>query len=322
MNARWHPLVRSVLYLATYFLVQIAVVLAMSLPAFLLGGHWFQQGGLASSNEVFVLAIVLSAPPIVGMTLLFVRLLDRRTLASLGARWPQGGRRVALRQLITVPFGTLALLGSWLSLLFALPASLAVVRIQGVDAAFTAGPAWWPFSPGRLLVFLLLGFLIQGGLEEWAVRGYVYRALKDRWPPWTAALVSSLLFSLLHAANPGVSAVALLNIVLAGMVLAALVERSGSLWSATLAHGVWNFAVACLLSLPISGVRIFHLLAVCVRGNERLTGGEFGPEASLLLTLLGLPLAAALWWPLARDRRRGREVAPSSRQDAPGRASL
>jgi hypothetical protein len=94
------------------------------------------------------------------------------------------------------------------------------------------------------------------------------------------------------------------------MVLAALVERSGSLWSATLAHASWNFSVACLLSLPISGVRLFHLLDLSLKGDERLTGGAFGPEASVLLTLLGLPLAAALWW-----NRRRRESAASAPED-------
>ena len=146
------------------------------------------------------------------------------------------------------------------------------------------------FPPALLLLVLLLGFLLQGGLEEWIVRGYVYHTLRERWRPWLAALASSLLFALLHVGNPDVSAVALVNIVLAGMVLAALVERTGSLWSATLAHGVWNFAVACLLSLPVSGVRIFHLLDVTLTGDPELTGGGFGPEGSWLLTLLGILL--------------------------------
>jgi membrane protease YdiL (CAAX protease family) len=319
---RWHPLARAALYLAAYVFIQIGVVLALSLPALLLGERWFERGGFAGSNEIFLLAIVLSAPPVVGVTLLFVRVLDRRTLASLGARWPAGGRRAAGRQLATVPLGTLAFLGSWLALLLAMPSSLVAVRVRGVSARYAAGPAWWPFSPGLLLVLLALGFLLQAGLEEWVLRGYVYRALKDRWRPWTAALASSLVFALLHAANPGVSALALLNVALAGLVLAGLVERSGSLWSATLAHGVWNFAVACLLSLPISGVGIFHLLDVSVRGDARLTGGEFGPEASLLLTPLGLALATALWWRMLRAGRLHREIGASAPEDGAQQAPL
>jgi hypothetical protein len=121
-----------------------------------------------------------------------------------------------------------------------------------------------------------------------------------------------VLFALLHATNPDVSAAALVNIVLAGLVLTALVERSGSLWGATVAHGLWNFAVSCVASLPVSGFSLFHLLNVSVSGDERLTGGGFGPEGSLVLTALGLPLAAWLWSRTARERARTPEDTPLS----------
>ncbi len=153
------------------------------------------------------------------------------------------------------------------------------------------------------------------------MRGYVYRALKERWRPFWAALASSVLFSLLHALNPNTSTVGLFNIVLAGLILAALVERSGSLWGAAVAHGFWNFAVACLLSLPVSGFRLFHLLDVSTPGDGRVTGGAFGPEGSLALTLLGLGLAAVLWRRLPADRPR-KEIAPSAPEDVPGSVPL
>jgi uncharacterized protein len=256
-------------------------------------------------------------PPLVAVTWLFVRFLDRRTLASLGARWPHGGRRAAGRQLATLPLAVLALLGSWLLLILALPQALAAVRFGGLSGAFSsggAGPAWWPLSPWLLLAGLLVLFLLQGGLEEWVVRGYIYRALKERWQPFWAALASSVLFSLLHALNPNVSAVALFNIILAGLILAAMVERSGSLWGAGIAHGCWNFAVACLVSLPVSGIRLFHLLDVSLQGNVMLTGGSFGPEGSLVLTGLGLALTAELWRRVRADRPQ-KEIAPSAPED-------
>jgi hypothetical protein len=197
---------------------------------------------------------------------------------------------------------------------------LAAIRFGGLSAGFSA-PSWWPLPPALLLVLLLVLFFIQGGIEEWVVRGYIYRALKERWRPFWAALASSVLFSLLHALNPSVSAIALLNIILAGLILAALVERSGSLWGAAVAHGFWNFAVACLLSLPVSGFRLFHLLDVSTPGDDRLTGGAFGPEGSLALTLLGLGLAAVLWRRLIVDRPR-KEIAPSISEDVPGSVPL
>jgi membrane protease YdiL (CAAX protease family) len=315
----WHPLARAVLYMVAYVVVQIAVVSLFSLLDWALGGVLSREGGLAGSSEAFLLATVLAAPPVLGATWLFVRYFDRRDLASIGIRWPEGGRRTAWWQLATTSLWVFALLGVWLALM----ALLAEVRFGGLSERLREPSPGWPAPQILLLAALLLGFLIQGGLEELIVRGYIYRALKERWRPWLAALASSVLFSLLHAANPNVSWVALVNIVLAGLILAALVERSGSLWSATIAHGVWNWGVACVFSLPVSGVRIFRLFDVSVAGDGRLTGGAFGPEGSLALTLLALLLALALWWPA---RRRGPEDTPpsslSAPEDGPGPALL
>src|SRR4030095_10336285 len=137
----WHPLARSALYLAAYALLQISLSRALGAPAFLLSDGWFRKGGFASSTEILLVATAICLPPTVGMTWLFVRFLDRRTLASLGARGPEGGARTALRQLVTMPLATLALLGSWLALLLLLPASLAAVRAAGLRRGFSNGPA-------------------------------------------------------------------------------------------------------------------------------------------------------------------------------------
>ncbi len=289
-----HPLLRSVLFVGVFFLSQLAATVLLFLITTATGREGILQGDdLGQVGEGFLLSFALTAPPLILMTVLFVRFLDRRNLASLGVRWPVGGPSVALRQAFTVPLAVLAFLGSWL----ALAAAVAEVRYGGVSREFQTGPSWWPGENGSIafLALLLAGFMIQGGVEEWVVRGYIYRALKERWRWWVSALASSLLFSLLHIFNPDVSWVALVNIVLAGVILALLVERSGSLWSAVLAHGVWNFAVACLLSLPVSGISMFCLLDLSIEGESLLTGGKFGPEGSLLLTLLAALLIAALW---------------------------
>jgi uncharacterized protein len=323
-----HPLLRVALYLLVFWLVQAGIAAGIAEIAFLLGGEPLGPASFLVSREAVLVIFALAVLPVLGVTQVFVRFLDRRRLASLGVRWPAGGWRTAVRELVTLPLGSGALLAGWLLLLLALPARLAALHLGGLSADLAIGRPWWPLPQVLLFPVLFLLFLIQAGLEELVVRGYVYHALRERWRAGTAALASSVLFSLLHAANPGLSAVALANIVLAGLILAALVERSGSLWGATTAHGAWNFAVACLASLPVSGFSVFHLLKVAVTGDPQLTGGGFGPEGSLLLTALALPLAAGLWWRIEQNRgRRMEDTTPSAPEDgaladSPGRGAV
>lgn len=289
---RLHPVVRSFLLLLAFVVIQLVAAVAVAAVRYRAGLDPIPTG------EWMLLVFALSAPPLVLATAGFLRLFDRRDLASIGVRWPEGGRRAALRRMADVPLAVLGLLGAWLLLIALLPGT--AVRVAGWSGEL-AGPV------GALhLALLLAGFLVQGGVEEWLVRGYIYHALRQRWRRGTAMLASSLLFAALHGANPDVSPVALLNTFLAGVILVFLVERSGSLWSATLAHGVWNFAISSLVSLPVSGVRLPHLLALSVDGPALLTGGGFGPEGSLLLTLLAAPVAAAL----GRGLRENRGVSP------------
>jgi membrane protease YdiL (CAAX protease family) len=269
---RWHPVARALLFLLLFLALQVGAALAV-------GSALVLTGVALSAGESTLLVFAVTAPLLVLATRPFLRFFDRRGLASLGARWPVGGRGAAVRQAIAAPLAAVALLAAWLGLLALLPG--AAVRFEG-GAGERAG--------GLRLAALLAGFLVQGGLEEWLVRGYIYRALRERWRTGTAVLASSFLFAALHGLNPDFSPAALVNTFLAGVIFAFLVERSGSLWSATLAHGAWNFAVSCLFALPVSGVRFPHWLALSVDGPALLTGGGFGPEGSLLLTLLALPL--------------------------------
>jgi len=299
----WHPLIRIALYLVLFVALEITVGLASlvlwSLPAGAPPAE-LVSGGLESGGYLLFFYVCL-APVLVPLTIAFVRHFDRREVASLGARLPAGGWGAAARQTAGVGLGVAALLGAWLAGV----ALFAEVRFSGIAARISSGPAWLPGPAGgsAVLVLTLIGFLVGGAVEEWVFRGYVYRALRERWSWATAAGASALAFALFHALNPDVDPAGLVNTFLLGVVMAALVEGSGSLIAPSVAHGLWNFLMGSVLSVPVSGLTLHHLFDVEVRGRPALTGGAYGPEGSWLLTGLLLPvvLALALWV----DRRRG-----------------
>jgi membrane protease YdiL (CAAX protease family) len=283
---RWHPLVRSILFVVAFLAAQVAASGLLYLAVWALGLEAV-SADLDVQAEILLGTFALTALLLVPVTRLFLRRLDRRGFASLGFRPPRGGRRRTVRQSWQVPLATLGLLALWTGA----AAWLGHFQGLGLSPEVQRGPA----AAALILPLFLLGFLVQGGVEEWVLRGYVLAALRERWGFPVSGLVSSAIFGALHGANPDASATGIFNTFLAGFLLAELVERSGSLYPAVLAHGVWNFAIGCLASLPISGLAVFKLLSVRLQGPAWVTGGGYGPEASLVLTLLALPLVPVLW---------------------------
>jgi uncharacterized protein len=162
------------------------------------------------------------------------------------------------------------------------------------------GSGWeYVAALGQSLAF----FAVAAAAEEAAFRGYAFQALVQGIGAWPAAVATSALFALAHAGNPSVTPVALANIFLAGVMLAAAYLRTRSLWFATAVHLGWNWTMQSLLGFPVSGLNEWDtpLYDVRTTGPDLLTGGPFGPEAGLAATLA---LAAGTAW-LWRTRRIG-----------------
>jgi membrane protease YdiL (CAAX protease family) len=152
----------------------------------------------------------------------------------------------------------------------------------------------------------LLFFLGVGTLEEVILRGYLLvnvaegldAVLTRRRAVAGGILASSVLFGVLHAANPGGTLLGVLNVGLAGILLGGAYATTGRLGIPAGVHVAWNFALGPVYGLPVSGLRTSSaLVAVEQRGAVVLTGGEFGPEGGLaMLGALGVGVALTAWW--------------------------
>ena len=82
--------------------------------------------------------------------------------------------------------------------------------------------------------------------EELLFRGLIYRLARRTWGPWPAALVSSLLFGLVHG-EPWF----LFGLIGLGLVFAYLYETTGSLLAPVIAHALYNgFALFAMIREP------------------------------------------------------------------------
>jgi membrane protease YdiL (CAAX protease family) len=173
----------------------------------------------------------------------------------------------------------------------------------------------WGSAGGAIALF---GFSAAAAVtEELVFRGILFRIVEQRIGTWLALTLTGLLFGLLHLFNAHATLWGALAIAVeAGGMLAAAYAATRNLWVPIGLHFGWNFAEGGIFGTSVSGTDSPEgLLRGAVSGPEALSGGGFGPEASVYSLAAGLAVTAGFLW-LARRRgnlvpRRGRAAAAS-----------
>jgi CAAX protease family protein len=161
--------------------------------------------------------------------------------------------------------------------------------------------------------------------EELLFRAVLFRMI-ERWiGTWLALAVSALIFGLVHLANPGATLFGALAIAVeAGVLLGAAYALTRTIWFAVGIHLAWNFMEGGVFSTSVSGTQngFQGLLRSEVTGPELLTGGAFGPEASVGAVVVGVVAAIVLLLLAVRSGRimpmpQRRPVAQPTAEDQP-----
>ena len=143
-------------------------------------------------------------------------------------------------------------------------------------------------EPILFILGLFPFWLLQGGTEEVATRGWLLTRIAARTNLPLAIAISSSLFGILHLGNSGVTVLSVLNIVLDGVLAGLLFIYTDSIWLVVAQHGTWNYVQGNLLGFQVSGTgadaSIFSF--TMGTGPDWLTGGEFGAEGSIITTLV------------------------------------
>lgn len=242
---------------------------------------------LSASLELRLLVVGLCAVPSALLAAyIFFQLLDRRSFRTLGLWFYDGwGRELGAGLaggflLLSLVVGLLALAGQ------------IHFRVQPLD----------PLTTLRGLGWMLALLLPAAAHEELLFRGYPFQRLVEAWGAFVPVAVLSAVFGLVHLRNPAATLLSTANTVLMGILLALAYLKTRGLWLPIGLHFVWNFSMGFLYSLPVSGLVLSrHLLVAEIGDRVWLSGGNYGPEGSVLTT--GVVLAATVW--LARTRRLG-----------------
>ena len=156
---------------------------------------------------------------IVLITLLIRKFIDRKSFLSLGFSF-KGYRYEA-----AIGFcASAALLG------------IGTLLLIVTGAIFYTG---FDFSISLLSgVVLMIAVAIS---EEVIFRGYLLSNLMLSANRWIALSISSAIFALVHIGNPGISALAIINIIIAGFLLGLNYIYTKNLWFSIFFHFSWNY---------------------------------------------------------------------------------
>lgn len=151
------------------------------------------------------------------------------------------------------------------------------------------------FATTSGLVFTFAASLAAAVTEEIIFRGVVFRIAEEGMGTWAALVSSGGLFGLIHGLNPGATVVSTLAIALeAGVLLAAAYALTRSLWLPIGLHFGWNFTEGGIFGAAVSGGKAHGLFEAPISGPALLSGGAFGPEASVVAVVLCLLVAVAM----------------------------
>jgi hypothetical protein len=154
--------------------------------------------------------------------------------------------------------------------------------------------------PVEAIALALRDSIRSGVLEELVLRLVVFRLLWRAFGIWPALAGAAILFGILHLANPDSGLFAAACLIAGEGVGIALYLISGRIWASAGMHAGWNFTQGWILGAAVSGTTEIAGGPLALRPApsvpEMLSGGGFGPEASLAALIVSLVASVALLW--------------------------
>jgi membrane protease YdiL (CAAX protease family) len=152
---------------------------------------------------------------------------------------------------------------------------------------------------GKTVLISIPIFVIAAAAEEAIFRGYPLQTMARSHLAWVSIIITSIIFSSGHLDNPNVvPGFTFINTAIAGVWLAIAYLKTRNLWFPLGIHWAWNWTMAALLGLPVSGITRLTpdpLLRASDVGPAWITGGVYGIEGGAACTVALILSTIFIW---------------------------
>lgn len=140
----------------------------------------------------------------------------------------------------------------------------------------------------------ILAALLNAAMQEFLVRGYLYQLWKQKYNVVVAIVLTTALFTLMHAGAFEAGIIPVLNIVSMSIFVTLLLEYTRTIVAPIIAHFIWNTIGAIILGGVSLAPDYPSLLNSTFQGNSLISGGAYKIEGSIIVSVANLILIACL----------------------------
>ncbi len=209
---------------------------------------------------------ITSATTILAATWLMTRFIDRRPFLTIG---------FAIDHIFRDVLAGLMLGAAWLGI------SLGAAWALGwASPSVPVGFSW------SILAGSSLAMLFNVVTQELILCGFIFQTIRSRSNALIAIVISSILFSSLHAGAFKGEWLPIVNVFAAGVLFCLAYVLTGNLWFPISIHFAWDVLLGPVLGLTESGLNNLGggWKMFAIDGPSLFTGGRFGLEGGLIVT--------------------------------------
>lgn len=166
--------------------------------------------------------------------------------------------------------------------------AILIIILGGMTIKLNGNGVGISYLPTILLI--LVGWTIQGSTEEILTRGWMLPRLTKRYSFTIGIIVSSVLFTSLHLTNSGITIISVINLTLFAVFASLFSAFRGDIWGICGFHVAWNWMQGNIIGVEVSGMTVpgGTLIKLTSQGNSLISGGSFGIEGSVIVSIVFL----------------------------------